>query len=109
MYDVSLLKITIDTSVVAEENSTTIQYLVEAHEKKLLDVAVASRFMMDKENDPDPERVERQKRIVEKLNLVPSTLEIIPIYGMIYLQTEGAMQCHYDMKQNATRTIVSSI
>ncbi len=39
----------------------------------------------------------------------PYPLEIIPIYGMIYLQTEGALQCHYDMKQNATRTIVSSI
>lgn len=90
-----MLKITIDTSVVAEKGNTTLQYLVEAHESKLLDVAVASRFRMDKENDPDPERVERQKRIVARLNLVPSTFLI----GVQYDDDEVGVLADDDLHQ----------
>jgi hypothetical protein len=70
-----LLEITIDTSVVAEEDST-LQYLIDAHQKNFLDVAVAGRFKMDKENDTARERVERHQKIVAQLNFVASTFRI---------------------------------
>lgn len=75
-----MLKITIDTSLVADETSTTLCYLVEAHQNNLLDVAVTSRFRMDKDNDSDLERVQRQKAITAKLNIIPSTFLIGAIH-----------------------------
>lgn len=71
-----MIKITIDTSVIANETSPTLEYLVLAHEQGLLDVGVTSRFRMDKDNDPDRERAERQKVIVAKLKNIPSTFLI---------------------------------
>lgn len=67
-----MLEITIDTNIIAEENSPTLQYLINAHQSGLLDVAVASRFWKDKDNDSDHTRVERQRQIVGQLNVIPS-------------------------------------
>lgn len=74
-----MISITIDTSVVAAENDT-FEFLIDAHMKGLLDVGVASRFRMDKENDPDAERVKRQKAVVDKLSIIPSTFLIGAMY-----------------------------
>lgn len=71
-----MLKITIDTSIIAEEDNPTLGYLVNAHENGILDIAVANRFKLDKDNDPDQVRVERQRQVVAELNLVPSAFII---------------------------------
>lgn len=67
-----MLKITIDTSIIAAEDNSTLGYLVNAHKNGVLDVAVANRFKLDKSNDTDPIRIERQRQVVAGLHLVPS-------------------------------------
>lgn len=79
-----MIKITIDTSVISEEEGNILEYLVSAHISGLIDVAVASRFKMDKENDINQERVEKQQKIVSKLHLIPSTFRI----GLSYTDDE---------------------
>ncbi len=69
------LKITIDTSVISDDGAV-LDYLVTAHQRGQIDVAVASRFKLDKENDRNTERAERQRQIVSQLYFIPSTIRL---------------------------------
>jgi hypothetical protein len=70
-----MLQLTIDTSIVAEEGSV-LEYLKNGHQTGLFDVAVSSRFRMDKENDQDLERLERHRKIAAHFNITPSTFTL---------------------------------
>ncbi len=90
-----MLTLTIDTSVITTRNSTSLPYLIKAHEDGLIDVAVSSRFRMDKEHDPDPEQLQQDWSAAGRFTQIPSTFLI----GATYEDDEVGIIPHPETQQ----------
>jgi hypothetical protein len=90
-----MLKITVDNSAISQDYSTILQYLLRAHREGIFDVAISSRFKLDKKNDSDNERKVYQEQIVAQLRVVPAVFRL----GVDYETNEIGLLADDDVHQ----------